>query len=56
MYREYKYFFLRENMDLSLIKQACKRYVGMHDFRNFCKKDEGAKVGFDTGEDQDDAS
>jgi len=59
VYREYKYFFLRQGMDLDIIKKACKLYVGMHDFRNFCKKDESAKFGFEAAEqglDQEDAS
>lgn len=26
-------------MDVSLIQESCKQYVGLHDFQNFCKKD-----------------
>lgn len=56
IFREYKYFFLKQDMDVSKIKEACKRYVGMHDFRNFCKMDESAKFGFEANnEDGEDA-
>ncbi|KAJ4701134.1 tRNA pseudouridine synthase [Melia azedarach] len=37
--REYKYFFWRENLDLSAMESAGKKFVGEHDFRNFCKMD-----------------
>ena len=40
MFREYKYFFFEQNMDIKKIKRACRQYVGLHDFSNFCKKDE----------------
>jgi tRNA U38,U39,U40 pseudouridine synthase TruA len=30
-------------MDIEKIKSACKKLVGLHDFRNFCKKDESIK-------------
>lgn len=39
VFREYKYFFFKQDMDIDLIKEACKQYVGLHDFQNFCKKD-----------------
>ncbi|GAB2236857.1 hypothetical protein Droror1_Dr00026739 [Drosera rotundifolia] len=37
--REYKYFFWRENLDISAMKIAGKKFLGEHDFRNFCKMD-----------------
>ncbi|KAL5776525.1 hypothetical protein ACOSP7_009451 [Xanthoceras sorbifolium] len=37
--REYKYFFWRENLNLVAMESAGKKFVGEHDFRNFCKMD-----------------
>ncbi|XP_057249122.1 uncharacterized protein LOC104897835 isoform X2 [Beta vulgaris subsp. vulgaris] len=37
--REYKYFFWSENFDLSAMQTAAKKFLGEHDFRNFCKMD-----------------
>ncbi|KAI9200550.1 hypothetical protein LWI28_009709 [Acer negundo] len=37
--REYKYFFWSENLNLSAMDSAGKKFVGEHDFRNFCKMD-----------------
>ncbi|XP_010543077.1 PREDICTED: tRNA pseudouridine(38/39) synthase isoform X2 [Tarenaya hassleriana] len=37
--REYKYFFWRESLDLSAMDIAGKKFIGEHDFRNFCKMD-----------------
>jgi tRNA pseudouridine38/39 synthase len=38
--RTYRYFFAkRPLMDLEPIKQGLQRFVGRHDFRNFCKMD-----------------
>ncbi|KYQ88482.1 tRNA pseudouridylate synthase [Tieghemostelium lacteum] len=39
LYRTYKYYFNPEGMDINLMKQASKYYVGEHDFSNFCKMD-----------------
>lgn len=39
IYREYKYFFSGEGLDLELMKYACLKFIGNHDFRNFCKMD-----------------
>jgi tRNA pseudouridine38/39 synthase len=39
LYREYKYFFIRNNMDIQKIKQACSKLEGVHNFKNFCKID-----------------
>lgn len=43
IFREYKYFFFAgsdEGIDVEKVRKAAKRYVGLHDFRNFCKRDE----------------
>ncbi|XP_010261081.1 PREDICTED: tRNA pseudouridine(38/39) synthase isoform X2 [Nelumbo nucifera] len=37
--REYKYHFWRGNLDLSAMEMAGKKFIGEHDFRNFCKMD-----------------
>jgi tRNA pseudouridine38/39 synthase len=37
--RVYKYFFLRDGMDLERMRRAAKMLEGEHDFRNFCKID-----------------
>ena len=39
LYREYKYFFLRKNMNIQKIKKACAKLEGIHNFKNFCKID-----------------
>jgi len=38
-YREYKYFFPRGELDVNVMCEACKLFLGEHDFRNFCKMD-----------------
>ncbi|CAG8437366.1 6179_t:CDS:1 [Funneliformis mosseae] len=40
--RKYKYFFVRGNLNVELMSEAANRFLGTHDFRNFCKID-GAK-------------
>ena len=35
--RVYKYYFAENNMNIELMKDGCKNYIGKHDFRNFCK-------------------
>ena len=42
VFREYNYFFFIQNMDIKAIAQSAKKYIGLHDFRNFCKKDDSA--------------
>ncbi|XP_020548060.1 tRNA pseudouridine(38/39) synthase isoform X2 [Sesamum indicum] len=37
--REYKYFFWRENLNIIVMETAGKKFIGEHDFRNFCKMD-----------------
>ncbi|CAG8748850.1 10100_t:CDS:2, partial [Racocetra persica] len=41
-FRHYKYFFVKRNLDIDLMRDAANRFLGTHDFRNFCKID-GAK-------------
>ncbi|XP_071840324.1 tRNA pseudouridine(38/39) synthase-like [Apostichopus japonicus] len=38
-YRTYKYFFPQGNLDIQLMKEASRKLIGEHDFRNFCKMD-----------------
>ncbi|KAJ1699531.1 hypothetical protein LUZ63_008043 [Rhynchospora breviuscula] len=37
--REYKYMFWKGSFDIEKMKEGAKRFVGEHDFRNFCKMD-----------------
>lgn len=37
--REYKYFFWGENLNVKAMENAGKKFIGEHDFRNFCKMD-----------------
>ncbi|XP_024972274.1 tRNA pseudouridine(38/39) synthase [Cynara cardunculus var. scolymus] len=37
--REYIYFFWREHLNILAMQSSCKRLIGEHDFRNFCKMD-----------------
>jgi len=39
LYREYRYFFLPGSMHLDKMQEAANKFVGLHDFRNFCKVD-----------------
>lgn len=39
LYREYKYYFLLKSKDVNAMAQACQDFVGVHNFRNFCKED-----------------
>jgi tRNA pseudouridine38/39 synthase len=43
LYREYKYFFLKNNMDIERMQAACKKLEGVHNFKNFCKIDKSNK-------------
>ena len=38
-FREYNYFFFKERMNINVLARAATKYLGLHDFRNFCKKD-----------------
>ncbi|XP_028394094.1 tRNA pseudouridine(38/39) synthase-like [Dendronephthya gigantea] len=39
VYRMYKYYFPAGDFDIELMNKAGKRFIGEHDFRNFCKMD-----------------
>ena len=40
IFREYNYFFFAEQFDVRLMAKSAQKLVGLHDFRNFCKKDD----------------
>ncbi|XP_011621926.1 tRNA pseudouridine(38/39) synthase isoform X1 [Amborella trichopoda] len=37
--REYMYLFWSNSLDISAMGKACNKFIGEHDFRNFCKMD-----------------
>jgi len=39
LYREYKYFFIKENLNIEKMKKACELLKGVHNFKKFCKID-----------------
>lgn len=39
LWRQYKYIFSGEGLNITKMKQAAQYLVGVHDFRNFCKID-----------------
>lgn len=39
--RSYRYFFARGSLDLLAMAEAAAYFIGRHDFRNFCRIDEG---------------
>ncbi|CAH2351558.1 tRNA pseudouridine(38/39) synthase [[Candida] railenensis] len=43
-YRHYKYIFKKDGLDLELMEQAAAKYLGPHDFRNFCKIDGSKQI------------
>lgn len=49
-YRHYKYFFVRGSragqggLDIAAMRDAARRLVGEHDFRNFCKLDPSKQI------------
>ncbi|RKO88570.1 pseudouridine synthase, partial [Blyttiomyces helicus] len=38
-FRRYKYFFAADGLDIQAMVRAARKYVGRHDYRNFCKVD-----------------
>lgn len=44
--RIYRYYFVRRNLDLKLMLETSKKYIGEHDFRHFCKIDLGNVTNF----------
>lgn len=43
-YRHYRYLFRKDGLDIELMQEAANRYVGLHDFRNFCKIDGSKQI------------
>jgi len=39
LYREYKYYFLKKNMNIQKMQKAANLLCGLHNFKNFCKID-----------------
>ncbi|VEU22933.1 DEKNAAC104218 [Brettanomyces naardenensis] len=39
IWRQYKYIFNGEGVDIERMREAAEYFVGQHDFRNFCKVD-----------------
>ena len=39
LYREYKYYFLKKNMNIRKMQEAANLLCGYHNFKNFCKID-----------------
>lgn len=39
LYREYRYFFMKKNLNLEKMQEASRYFIGIHDFKNFCKDD-----------------
>ncbi|XP_009769567.1 uncharacterized protein [Nicotiana sylvestris] len=39
--RVYKYFFWHRNLNITAMETAAEKFLGEHDFRNFCKMDAG---------------
>ncbi|CAG8454290.1 9758_t:CDS:1 [Ambispora gerdemannii] len=42
--REYKYYFAKENLNIDLMREAANKFLGQHDFRNFCKIDPAKQI------------
>ncbi|ABN67375.2 pseudouridine synthase [Scheffersomyces stipitis CBS 6054] len=43
-YRHYRYLFKKHDLDIELMNEACIKYIGSHDFRNFCKIDGSKQI------------
>lgn len=44
LYREYKYFFIGNEMNINSMKQGCEKLTGLHNFKNFCKIDKSQPI------------
>lgn len=44
--RIYRYYFVKRNLDINLMLESSKKYIGEHDFRHFCKIDLGNVTNF----------
>ncbi|KAJ2811204.1 pseudouridine synthase deg1, partial [Coemansia furcata] len=42
--RFYRYFFSEEGLDIGAMKEAAQKYLGPHDFRNFCRLDPAKQI------------
>ncbi|KAI8069633.1 pseudouridine synthase [Gongronella butleri] len=42
--RTYRYLFRADDLDIDLMRNAAARFVGPHDFRNFCKLDPSKNI------------
>ncbi|KAJ2701025.1 pseudouridine synthase deg1 [Coemansia sp. IMI 209128] len=42
--RFYRYFFSEEGLDIDAMKEAARKYLGQHDFRNFCRLDPAKQI------------
>lgn len=43
-YRHYRYLFKKADLDIDLMNEGAAKYVGPHDFRNFCKIDGSKQI------------
>lgn len=39
IFRKYRYFFIKKELDIKQMNKAANIFIGKHDFRNFCKMD-----------------
>lgn len=37
LFREYHYYFFSDQCDIGKMQEAASKFVGSHDFKNFCK-------------------
>ncbi|KAJ4460033.1 putative tRNA pseudouridylate synthase [Paratrimastix pyriformis] len=44
LHRTYKYFFVRGSLDIEKMREGARKFLGLHDFTNFCKIDRSTKV------------
>ncbi|KAJ1780800.1 pseudouridine synthase deg1 [Coemansia sp. RSA 2399] len=42
--RFYRYFFSGDRLDIGAMKEAASKYLGTHDFRNFCRLDPAKQI------------
>ncbi|KAJ2391454.1 pseudouridine synthase deg1 [Coemansia sp. RSA 2611] len=42
--RFYRYFFSGDGLDIGLMRQAAAKFLGTHDFRNFCRLDPAKQI------------
>lgn len=44
LYRHYHYYFHKRGLDIELMRQAARSFIGVHDFRNYCKVDPSKQI------------